>query len=702
MISTHRPALAYPNRRGYRPLKIFLLRRRKYVIGLASCLGLLILVLLVRQSKDQEPRGWKSVYHPFTLPAADAAIADTRIRPIAAQSAVSDECVEQWIAHGIWGACKVDESKIDLIYTWVNSRRDPLHHKARTKAQEKIDARGPKEKRFREHDELRFSLRSIRKATSSWKHNAVHIISADVNPEDPKKPDGRLGLVPQWLNMNFNPPRSEHGPPPIYLHHDSELFRLIPPGPQKPSINEVHAWRNKTLPTFNRRVLALPLFDQLHAIESQIPNLDPDLVSENIITLNDDYFMLRDLPPSAYHSPLYGPVLLFSTNRYVLSDATGHLEGLAESRSLGWSNHILDQRFGARPRSYVMHNARALSLPLLHEASLAFPYYFSATPLSHFRGAISTPPDMEVNMMFLGSHFVIERHREALLWSWIVAKWGGSSSAALNGKANANGMLDAAAKDAMWAELGGTVGNDTLRVRWPERSSRLEVTQNLNQAGIREPFSDADAPQTRAQYSFVSSDGYVYPYLPLIRTPPPLRHVPNPSDAVAYQISRAECLGEASEPAWDLFRRALVEKPECGDCFIFALVRASGQRGLDIFLPAANSPSSFHDASREAETLPLILPAAAPPLPPNPRKFALRLIYRYSYSLGVSLTKFIMMRSAKQARNKLMRVDKMPQTALLCINDDLPEWAVGSVMAAERVLHEWFEERWPEKMEWEL
>jgi hypothetical protein len=82
-------------------------------------------------------------------------------------------------------------------------------------------------------------------------------------------------------------------------------------------------------------------------------------------------------------------------------------------------------------------------------------------------------------------------------------------------------------------------------------------------------------------------------------------------------------------------------------------VGSSGQRGLGIFLPAANSPSSFQDASREAETLPLILPTTALPLPLNPRKFTLRLIYRYSYSLGVSPTKFIMMRTARQTRSKV-------------------------------------------------
>ncbi|KAJ7082565.1 hypothetical protein C8R44DRAFT_822889 [Mycena epipterygia] len=61
-----------------------------------------------------------------------------------------------------------------------------------------------------------------------------------------------------------------------------------------------------------------------------------------------------------------------------------------------------------------------------------------------------------------------------------------------------------------------------------------------------------------------------------------------------------------------------------------------------------------------------------------------------------------MMKTARQTRSKLTRLDLNPHITLLCINDDLPEWATGSVMAAERVLHEWLEERWPEKMEWEL
>ncbi|KAJ7036432.1 hypothetical protein C8F04DRAFT_1095488 [Mycena alexandri] len=635
MIPVHRPASAYPTNHRECPIgRMICLRRRKYVVVLGSVLLTLVFFRLLQE--DDGANG-PSVYHPFDLPAASEAVADARVRRITSQDAVSDDCVEQWIARGTWGSCQLKESRIDLIYTWVNGS-DPLHYDVRKKALVNTPARRrPKEARFREHDELRYSLRSIHKATSSWKHTTVHLVTADVNPGDPENPNRRLGLVPQWLNIEFVPPRSEHGPPPVYLHHDSELFRLIPTGGRNPTSEEVDSWRNKTLPTFNSQ-----------AVESQLPNLDPELVSENIITLNDDNFMLLDLPPSAYHSPLYGPVLLFQTDRYIISDATGTLDGSSELRSLSWSNHLLDQRFGARTRAYVMHNARAFSLPLLHEASLAFGPFFSATPLSPFRGVINTPPDLEVNMMFLGQHFVVERHREALLYSWIVAKWG----------APGGGILGRTEKDAMWAELGGVRTTEALRAAWPERAGRVEVAQNMHRAGIREPFlPSANTSQPQHQYSFVSSDGYAHAYLPLIPDTPTTLHVPDLavlSHNIACEIRRSACLGSAAEPAWDVFCRVLVERPECGDCFISALVRASGRAGLDIFLPPADSnttPSS--DNPTELFTLPLVLPSSAPPLPKNPRGTMARLIYRYSYALGMSQTRFIMMRNTYQGRSEV-------------------------------------------------
>jgi hypothetical protein len=112
---------------------------------------------------------------------------------------------------------------------------------------------------------------------------------------------------------------------------DSQVFRLTSLPGHTPAVEEVDKWRNKVLPTFNRSVS-----DSLHAmqthrifsmaVESQLAHLDPEIVSENMcvlfqatrewmvlmqsdrIYLNDDQFFVLPFPPSAFHSPLYGPV----------------------------------------------------------------------------------------------------------------------------------------------------------------------------------------------------------------------------------------------------------------------------------------------------------------------------------------------------------------------------------------------------------
>ena len=71
--------------------------------------------------------------------------------------------------------------------------------------------------RFREHDELRHSLRAAQHATGKWGEGVWHIITADVgNPEDPSQ---RLGLLPQWLNVTDSIDVRQGGRPPIVIHH---------------------------------------------------------------------------------------------------------------------------------------------------------------------------------------------------------------------------------------------------------------------------------------------------------------------------------------------------------------------------------------------------------------------------------------------------------------------------------------------------
>ncbi|KAJ7247002.1 hypothetical protein C8J57DRAFT_1359794 [Mycena rebaudengoi] len=552
----------------------------------------------------------------------------------------------------------VQDAQIDLVYSWVNGS-DILHRKARQDllATTKYIT---KEARFREHDELRYSLRSARSATASWPNSTWHIVTADMPDPDNTSTDQprRLGLVPQWLDVTCAHYPGFEGQPPIHLQHDTQLFHLTGKPGAALKVQDASDWLNKIIPSFNS-----------HAVESQLPHLDPDTVAENIVALNDDQFFLLPLPPSAFHSSLYGPVFRVDPNLLVSGDPEGRADGGGEWRSLGWSNHLLNERFGKRRRAYMQHNARSLSLPLLHEAALAFGSFFAATPLSQFRGSHSVPMEYEVNTIFLSTHYIIERHREALLWSWVVAKWGESA-----------GILDTAQKKRMWRELGGG-NNDTLRLGKASSANADDVEMNLLMAGIQPPRSFNETEQGDTGYTWVSMNGYSASFRDL------------PHETV---IARGECIGNESEPAWNMFLRLLKENTDCGDNVIAALAHPA-HSGLSVFLPPPSKYiSSFNDAPI---TLPLELPAVAPPLPNDPRGFAVRLLMRYAYVLGDSPTSFIGITSPMGAARQLQEVSRERNLALLCINDDLPD---GNQMLANKALHDWFASRWPSKLDCEM
>lgn len=63
------------------------------------------------------------------------------------------------------------------------------------------------------------------------------------------------------------------------------------------------------------------------------------------IAINDDQYLALEMPQSAFHSPLYGPVFRVDTGRPVGGDDSGQAGGEHEWRSMGWSDHLLSGSF---------------------------------------------------------------------------------------------------------------------------------------------------------------------------------------------------------------------------------------------------------------------------------------------------------------------------------------------------------------------
>lgn len=130
----------------------------------------------------------------------------------------------------------------------------------------------------------------------------------------------------------------------------------------------------------------------------------------------------------------------------------------------------IGQRFGTRQRPYVLHEAKAGSVSLLHEMGLMWSSQFRETATHPFREKASGNADP--SMMFMLAHFVVERWRETLLWSFIVAKHG-----ALD-----DGWTRRSLEGA-WKDLGGVETNPVLQVQGGFRETLTGVDAKLSQSG---------------------------------------------------------------------------------------------------------------------------------------------------------------------------------------------------------------------------
>lgn len=144
---------------------------------------------------------------------------------------------------------------------------------------------------------------------------------------------------------------------------------------------------------------------------------------------------------------------------------------------------------------------------------------------------------------------------------------------------------------------------------------------------------------------------------------------------------------------------------------------ASGERGLSAFLP---DPSASHIPIRTAAPewsgagpiLPLtndwrdtdfsldaIVNAGRSDRSVGLRDFCLTLLSKYVYSIGETPAVFAPVASARQLTTRLRQVDD--STAMVCINDDLPDGDEVGSEVFKLVLDRWMDSRWSTPGGWE-
>lgn len=375
-----------------------------------------------------------------------------------------------------------------------------------------------------------------------------------------------------------------------------------------------------------------------------------------------------------------------------------------EWQPLKYSNWLLSERFGERSRPYMIHVAKTISPAILRELDEIWPDEFLTTAGHRFRG------QRDVYTTFLHGHYIVERWRELLLWSWVVGRWGKDDD-----------TLGEAELDSMWDDLGGMETEESLLIY-------VQLRKTLEKARMKEAFRHTNETEpTATEYVFSSLDGYPYAL-----THRPLGFWPKTgqgADAALEEdridwdkqawarckIQRSMCFPKGKS-ASEMFVHLMHTHAEvCGDCVIQALLGASGQLGLEAFLPPVHR---IRYAGRKGRIVNDVDPFSVPRLPLSKvpdtdsfklqrvlngagtirvRDWVLRAMERYRFVIGDTPVRFGMLSSPLTTNRFFKKIQTDDSLALLTVNDDV---RIKADMV-DFIFREFLEKRWQFPSAWE-
>ena len=218
------------------------------------------------------PPGWRYYAAPSPSQTPLLNTSTHSLIPTRSQRVISLECADLWISRG--QVCpslrstlssaleRGDNGAVDVLWTWINGS-DPYLTPVRDAASAAYKplksasgkaAVGAAARHFRDHDELRFSMRSAFEYLPSELVRKYHLFTSSLPLEAANISDsvnqGRMGHIPTWLDLKAL--ESPH----IGVQHHWESYKVTDKVLQEQGFERGEAgaeeWRRAVLPSFNR------------------------------------------------------------------------------------------------------------------------------------------------------------------------------------------------------------------------------------------------------------------------------------------------------------------------------------------------------------------------------------------------------------------------------------------------------------------
>ncbi|BEJ12056.1 hypothetical protein CspHIS471_0205160 [Cutaneotrichosporon sp. HIS471] len=585
----------------------------------------------------------------------------------------------------------------DLVYLFVNASSDYFHAAKEAKMTEEgmpIADKGHTH-HYRDNGELRGAMRSGALAFGDRVRD-IHLITGlfeipeenqHIIPSDDEL--ARLGVnrsditgwkvsqIPGWFDYENRANVKYHTHSDIYYLPRDDDGRI------HPSIadEDEDKWRSLSLPTFNS-----------FEIENRVGWVEG--LAENFIFSNDDMFFLGGLSTADFHHPLLGPVLRLEPEMMIKDEVPSNL--LTAGGEMGGLQHaalLLSARFARRKREYLHHMPKAFTKTMAQESSIMFAQSMTLAGTRAFRQSKRGRAD--ISAAFMTAHLQIERWREGLLWTYIVAKLGGQ-----------DGVLRANARDQLRKVLRLQKGKegDGLMFEKIKRST----LQDVEEMSYRARWEQA----LHTQYYFSSFDGHM----------PSSKKILHNGDTKHCIFSISQCLpkdffsNDEDVSAVDVFRTLAFELDGCGDCLIDVLINESGERGLSAFFPSADAlyfPPKDQSKRMWERSEPML------PLTPTweeanfslaynvrtgqdgwkgvrprtdgavrMREWCVKMLSRYTYTYGRTPSRFYMVHNPSEFTRYVNELTRNTDIVMTCINDDQPDNATGTV---RKLFQKWME-----------